>query len=142
MKSYQDSEAEFHTGVLLEAQRNQIPSKENFEMLLQETRAERAAGAIRELNRQLRSQQVEICHRDQEYDASRREHAELKAVRKLIEMLVLKTVQEVDEFERNLLLSLHCDATGTRSLLTLTVSTLSCRGEDWRTASRATPGGG
>ena len=31
---------------------------------------------------------------------------------------------------------------GTRSLLTLTVSTLSGRGEGWRTASRATPGGG
>ena len=35
---------------------------------MQESRAERAANAIRELDRQLRSQHIEIYHRDQGLD--------------------------------------------------------------------------
>ena len=68
-------------------------------MILQGSRAERAANAIPNLDRQLRSHCMEMYHGDQEYEASRREraslHAELqKAVRELIEMLVKKVFKK------------------------------------------------
>ena len=46
------SEAEFHTVLLLEDRRNLILSKAKSEIILQESRAQRAANAIQNLNRQ------------------------------------------------------------------------------------------
>ena len=60
------SETEYHTRILLGKQRNQILSETKFELLLQETRAEHAVNSFQNLNRQLRSQETEICRRGQE----------------------------------------------------------------------------
>ena len=66
------SDAEFHTVFLLEEQRIQILSRAKSEILMQESMAERSDDVIREFSRQLRSQHIEIYHRDQGYEASRR----------------------------------------------------------------------
>ena len=64
------SEAEFHTGLLLEEQRIQIFSEAKSGRNMQESRSERADCAIRELNRQIQSHRMDIYHADQGYATS------------------------------------------------------------------------
>ena len=99
MKPYQDSRKRN-----LEGQRKEILSEENFEILLTEkSTAERAANAIPNMDRQLRSQHVEIYHRDQNYEASRREetllHAELQGREKAHRDARIKNTQGVEELK-------------------------------------------
>ena len=54
------SEAEYHTRLLLEEQRNQILSEAKYEMNIQELKRESANMALRELNRQVRSHHVDL----------------------------------------------------------------------------------
>ena len=55
------SEAEYHTRILLDEQRNQILSEVKFEILLQETGAEHAVSSIQNLNQHISSQDAGIC---------------------------------------------------------------------------------
>ena len=64
------SETEYHTRFLFEEERNQILSGAKFELLQQETRAEHAVNSIQNLNRQLRSQNGEMCRTGQEYEVA------------------------------------------------------------------------
>ena len=99
MKPHQDHpEVEFHTGVLLEEQRNQILAEGNSEILMHESSAERSEDAIRELGRLIRSQHIGICHRDREYEASRL-HAELQNREKAHQDARVKAIQEVEELK-------------------------------------------
>ena len=67
------SEGEYHTRKLFDEQRSKILSEEKFEVHLQETRAEHAVIAIQILNRQLRSQDSEVCKRGLKYEVSLQE---------------------------------------------------------------------
>ena len=51
--------AEFHRGLLLEEQRNQILLASRCDIIMQESGAERADDDIRELNRQIRDHRME-----------------------------------------------------------------------------------
>ena len=75
-KPYQDSEAEFHTELLLEEQTNQILSEAKSAVIMQISWVERSHDVIRDLNRLIHSHHVEMYHGDQEYGVSRRERAE------------------------------------------------------------------
>ena len=87
-----------HGRTLLEEQRNQILSEGKSEILLQDSR-KRSVDAIRELGRQLRSQKMEIYHRHQQCETSRREqawlHSELQSCEKGHRDARIKAVQEV-----------------------------------------------
>ena len=88
-------------GVLLGKQRNPVLSEDESEILVHESRAECAANAIRDLDRQLRAQDIEIYHGDQEYEALRREQtwlrAELQSREKAPRDARINTVQDVEE---------------------------------------------
>ena len=62
MKHYPDSESESHTRINLEDQRDHILSEAKSGILKQESRADRADCAIRELQRQIDSSRQEIDH--------------------------------------------------------------------------------
>ena len=63
-------EAEFHTGLLLERQGNQILTKKTV-IFVQELKTERANCVIRDLNRQI--PRMERHHTNQMYEAPRTE---------------------------------------------------------------------
>ena len=68
---------------------------------MHESRAECAANAIRDLDRQLRSQDIQIYHGVQEYEALRREQAwlraELQSREKAPRDARINTVEDVEE---------------------------------------------
>ena len=101
---FRHSGTEYRTRVLLEEQRSQTLSEGRFELLLQETRAEHAVDSIERLNRQLRSQDTEICRRGQEYEVARQEYvllqAELQSREIVHQEARSRSTQEVEESKR------------------------------------------
>ena len=73
------SEAESHTKIFLEEQRNHALPETQFELLLQESRAERAQSLIQLLGDQLRSQCQEMSRGRQEFEFARHEQEQLRA---------------------------------------------------------------
>ena len=72
------SVAESHTQIILEEQRNHILSEAQFELLLQERRAERANSSVQLLSDQLRSQCSEMSRRHV-FEFGRYEQEQLRA---------------------------------------------------------------
>ena len=78
-KLYPNSEAEYHTILLLGLHRSQMVFEAKHELLLQETRAEHAVDSIHSLNRQHCFQVTESQRRGQEYEVAPQEHALLRS---------------------------------------------------------------
>ena len=99
------SEAEFHTGLFLEEQRNHVFSEAKSEMNMQQSRAESADYAIRELNRQIH------YHPNHGFETSRWEQACFQAVLEIRARAhqtarINKTVQRSGRIEKDLLAAL------------------------------------
>ena len=77
MKRYLDSESENNTRSILEEQRDQLLSEATSVVLKQECSAERADCAIRELQRLIQSNSMEIDLTNIGFETSRREQAKL-----------------------------------------------------------------
>ena len=73
------SEAESHTKIFLEEQRNHALPETQLELLLQERRAECANSSIQLLSDQLRSQCQEMSRGRQEFEFARHEQEQLRA---------------------------------------------------------------
>ena len=96
---HSESERTFRS--ILEEQRQLLLSKAHTEILEQECRAEKAEADIRELQRQVRSNRMEIGHT---YEESRRERAqldeELSLQARTLRETGIRGIQEVEELKR------------------------------------------
>ena len=96
---HSESERTFRS--ILDEHRQLLLSKAHSEILKQECRAEKAEADIRELQRQVRSNRMEIGHT---YEESRRERAQLDEELSLQERALRETgirgIQEVEELKR------------------------------------------
>ena len=99
-----DTESENAARLALEAQRDHLLAEAKSEVLKQECRAERAECAIRELQRQIQSNRMEIDHTNLGYETSRREqarlHEELAKRERALRETHIRSIHEVEELRR------------------------------------------
>ena len=101
------SDAGYHARLLLEKQRNQVVSEARSEMNLHELRVERGDMALREENLQILSRRMELHRANQSHEHSRRDRVwhrtELEERERALQETRMRTVQEIEEFQKYLL---------------------------------------
>ena len=101
------SEAEYHTRLLLEAQRNHQLSEARSELNMQELRLESADRALRESDLQIQSQRPELYQATQSSGYIRREKdwlfSDLEERERILQEARLRTLQEMEEVKKVLL---------------------------------------